>query len=126
VTAATRRLSRYVHPAWVAALLTFLVLLAAAGVRAAPGVLILPLSEAFGWSSATVSAAIAVNILLYGLTGPFAAALMQRYGLRRTVLSALTLLLTAVTLSAFMTRPWQLMLTWGVLVGLGTGITDCP
>jgi len=123
MTPLATRLSTRMHPAWIAAALTFLVLLVAAGIRATPGVLILPLADAFGWTPATISTAIAVNILLYGLTGPFAAALIQRYGLRRTVLSALSLLLVAVSLSTFMAAPWQLLATWGVLVGLGTGST---
>jgi predicted MFS family arabinose efflux permease len=84
--------------------------------------MIVPMEESFGWSRATISAAIAVNILLYGLMGPFAAALMQRIGIRRTVMLALALLAVTIAVSTLITRPWQLMLTWGLFVGTGTGV----
>lgn len=110
------------HYAWVVAGVTFLVLLIGAGIRATPGVLILPLERSFGWSDAAISGAIAVNILLYGLMGPFAVAIMERFGLRRTVCSALLLLAAGVGLTAAMHALWQLMLFWGVVVGSGTGM----
>src|ERR1041384_622997 len=94
------------HYAWIILAVTFLTLLASAGVRAAPGVLIIPLEQEFHWSRATISFAISVNILLYGLMGPFAGALMQRFGVRRTTLIALTLLATGVALSTQVSRHW--------------------
>src|SRR5262249_59916316 len=93
----------------------------AAGLRAMPGVLINPLQDAFGWSTASISAAVSVNLLLYGLTAPFAAALMERFGLRRVVGTALVLVAAGSGLTVFMSASWQLVLFWGVLVGLGTG-----
>src|SRR5277367_42378 len=111
------------HYAWVVAAVTFLTLLAAAGVRATPGVLIVPLETEFGWSRATISFAVGVNIFLYGLIGPFAAAVMDRFGLRRTMLAALALIATGVALTPLMTQPWQLVLLWGVVVGAGSGTT---
>jgi predicted MFS family arabinose efflux permease len=110
------------HYAWVVAGITFLVLLVGAGIRATPGELIVPLRAEFGWSTATISSAVAINILLYGLLGPFAVAVMERFGLRRTVIAALLLLVAGVALTAFMTTPWQLRLLWGVVVGSGTGM----
>ena len=104
------RLGRAIHPAWVALIVTFLVLLAAAAVRSAPGVLFLPLENEFGWSRSTVSRAVSVNILLYGLVGPFAGALMQRLGVRRTTIIALALLAGGVSLATLVTQPWQLVL----------------
>jgi predicted MFS family arabinose efflux permease len=109
------------HYSWVVAAVIFLCLLAAAGVRATPGVLIVPLQQSLGWGRATISAAIAVNVFLYGLSGPFAAACMQRFGIRRTVLSALLLLAVTVAASTRMHAVWQLLLSWGVLVGVGSG-----
>jgi sugar phosphate permease len=109
------------HYAWVVAAVTFLTLLAAAGVRAAPGVLIVPLEAEFGWSRATISFAVGVNIFLYGLIGPFAAAVMDRFGLRRTMLAALVFIVAGVALTALMKQPWQLVLLWGVVVGSGSG-----
>ena len=111
------------HYAWVVAAVTFLTLLAAAGVRATPGVLIVPLETEFGWSRATISFAVGVNIFLYGLIGPFAAAVMDRFGLRRTMLAALALIAAGVSLTPLMARPWQLILLWGVVVGMGSGTT---
>ena len=114
--------NRTIHPAWIALAVTFLVLLTAAAVRATPGVLFLPLEQEFGWSRSTVSLAVSVNILLYGLVGPFAGALMQQLGVRRTTLIALALLATGVSLATLVSRPWQLVLLWGVVVGSGSGM----
>ncbi len=102
-------------------MVAFLTLVGAAGFRAVPSVLINPLHAEFGWSDATISAAVSVNIALYGLTSPFAAALMDRFGIRRVVTCALLLVSAGSGLTVFMTASWQLMLCWGVLVGLGTG-----
>ncbi|NBI49963.1 MFS transporter [Burkholderia sp. ISTR5] len=110
------------HYGWVAAAVVFLILLAAAGTRATPSVLMVPLGNEFGWSRATVSLAISINIALYGLTGPFAAAAMQRFGLRPTILTALVLMGTGVALSSMMTATWQMVLIWGVMVGSATGV----
>ena len=109
------------HYAWIVAAVTFVVLLMTAGIRAAPGVLIVPLEDEFHWSRATISFAIGVNFLLYGLIGPFAAAVMDRFGVRRTMAMALTLTAAGVALSPTMRESWQLILLWGVVVGTGCG-----
>ena len=113
--------TKRVHPAWWAAAVAFVAIIGAAGFRATPGVLITPLEEEFGWSRGTISAAVSVNLMLFGLTAPFAAALMDRFGLRRVVATALLLVAAGSGLAVFMTASWQLVLFWGVLVGLGTG-----
>jgi predicted MFS family arabinose efflux permease len=110
-----------IHYAWIVVGISFTVILIGVGVRAAPGVLLVPLQQAFGWSPDVVSGAVSVNILLLGLTGPFITALMQTIGIRRTMLAALVLLLVGAGGAAFVTKPWQLYLTWGLLVGLGAG-----
>jgi predicted MFS family arabinose efflux permease len=110
-----------VHPAWVVAAGGFLCLLFAAGFRATPGVLLVPLQDEFGWSRATIAGAVSVNLVLFGLAGPFAAALTQRFGLRRVVPLAMCLIALGSALTVFMTQPWQLYLCWGLLVGAGTG-----
>ncbi|WP_052849608.1 MFS transporter [Streptomyces avicenniae] len=117
---AARRPPR-VHPAWWVAAVAFLVLIGAAGFRAAPGVLIDPLHDEFGWSRGSISFAVSVNLVLYGLTAPFATALMERYGIRVVVTGALLLISTGSGLTVFMTSQWQLILFWGVFVGLGAG-----
>jgi MFS family permease len=112
---------RRLHHAWVVAGVAFLALVGAAAFRAAPGPLMVPLHDELGWSMVTMSAAVSVNLVLYGLTAPFAAALMQRFGLRRVTSVALLLVAAGSGLSVFVRAAWQLTLTWGVLVGLGTG-----
>lgn len=110
------------HYAWIVAGVTFLTLLAAAGARAAPGVMLLPFGNEFQWSRADVSAIVSLNILLYGLVGPFAAALYQRFGLRRTMLAAMALLAGGYGASTIATHYWQFLLLWGGVVGLGSGL----
>jgi len=113
--------TRRLHPAWFVAIVAFLALVGAAGFRAAPSVLMLPLEEEFGWTRTQLSLAVTVNLLLYGLMAPFAAALMARFGLRKVTSVALLLVSAGAALSIFATAPWMLVLTWGVLIGLGTG-----
>jgi len=122
VLRAPPRLPGGVHFAWAVLALVFVALLATAAVRATPSILIVPLEQAFGWSPATVSLAISFNLVLYGLLGPFAAALMQRYGIRRTALGALVVIDVAVAASALMSAPWQFVLCWGFGVGTGCGV----
>jgi MFS family permease len=117
---ATARRAR-LHPAWIAAGVAFVALLCAAGFRAAPGVLMVPLQEEFGWSRGLVSLAVGVNLVLFGLTAPFAAALMERFGVRAVTSVALGLIAAGSGLSIEVTAGWQLVLLWGVLIGLGTG-----
>src|SRR6266536_287443 len=109
------------HYAWIVAGVTFLALLASAGIGATRAVLVLPLEHEFQWDRATVSLALSINLLLFGLCGPFAGALMARFGVRRVMLVALVTLALGVGLSTQMQAAWQLMLLWGVLVGLGSG-----
>jgi sugar phosphate permease len=115
---------RRLHYAWIIALVTFVVLLVTAGIRATPGVLMIALEGEFGWSRAVISGAVAINIALFGLIGPFAASVMDRWGVRRVVLCAVALLGLSVALTTRMQNQWQLTLLWGVLVGTGTGVTS--
>ena len=118
-TTSTR--TRRFHPAWIVAAVAFLALVGAAGFRAAPSVLMLPLEDEFGWSRTEVSLAVTVNLLCFGLMAPFAAALMARFGLRKVTSVALVLVASGAALSIFATAPWMLVITWGLLIGLGTG-----
>ena len=115
------RRGRRIHPAWWVALATFLSVVCAAGVRSMPGVLIEPLSTEFGWSIGTISVAISINLVLFGLTAPFAAALMERFGVRTVVSGALLLVALGSGSTVFLSAPWQLVLAWGVVIGTGTG-----
>lgn len=114
-------MTRRIHPAWIVAGVAFLALLGAAGFRSAPSALIVPLEDEFGWTRSELSIAVSVNILLYGLTAPFAAALMERFGVRRVTSVALLAIAAGSALSVLVTDSWMLLLTWGVLIGLGTG-----
>ncbi|MFD4840622.1 MFS transporter [Achromobacter sp. NPDC058515] len=107
--------------AFVVVAVIFLSLLVAAGLRSSPSVLLVPLEEAFGWSRSSISFAAALGIFLYGLVGPFAAAAMERFGLRRVLISALILMSASSAVSAYMTEPWHLLMTWGVFSGIGSG-----
>ena len=109
------------HWAWVIAAVSFVAILGAAGFRSVPGVMMNPLHHEFGWSHGVVGLAMSVNMTLYGLTAPFAAALMDRFGVRPVLAVALTLISAGSALSVTMTASWQLILLWGVLVGAGTG-----
>ena len=112
-----------VHRAWWVALVTFLVLIASAAFRSSTGVMILPIEDDLGWSRSVTSLAISVNLVVYGVTAPFAAALMERFGIRRIAILALALIALGSGLTAAMTASWQLVFLWGILVGLGTGST---
>ncbi|MFJ8044580.1 MFS transporter [Kitasatospora sp. NPDC096147] len=109
------------HYAWVVAAVALLVLLGSAGFRSTPGLMMDALNAEFGWSHATVASAVSVNLTLYGLTAPFAAALMDRFGVRLVVVCALLAISAGSGLTILMTQSWQLVLCWGVLVGLGSG-----
>lgn len=110
-----------IHPAWWVAGVAFLALFGAAGFRGAPGALMVPLQTEFGWSMSAMSIAVSLNLVLYGLVAPFAAALMDRFGLRQVVSTALLLVALGAAGSIFMTASWQLLVFWGVLIGGGTG-----
>jgi MFS family permease len=110
------------HYAWIVLGVTFATLLVAGATRATPGVLIVPLEQHFGWSRATISLAVSLNLVLFGLMGPFSAALVEYLGARRTMMGALLLVSTGVALTALMEHVWQLILLWGLVVGAGTGM----
>ncbi len=114
---------RNIHYGWVMVGVTFLTALVSAGAVGAPGVFIVPLQKEFGWTTAQISSALSIRFILFGLMAPFAAALMNRYGLRNVTLSALLTVVSALMLSLAMTQVWQLILLWGVVVGIGTGMT---
>jgi sugar phosphate permease len=112
-----------IHRAWYVAGVTFLVLIASAAFRSSFGVMLVPFEDEFGWSRSATSLAVSVNLVLYGLTAPFATALMERFGIARIAAGAMGLIAVGTGLTIFMTASWQLVLLWGVLVGLGSGST---
>jgi MFS family permease len=114
---------RNIHYGWVMVGVTFLTSLIAAGTVGAPGVFIVPLQKEFGWSTAEISSALSIRFLLFGLMAPFAAALLNRYGLRNVTLTAQLIVGCGLLASLAMTQVWQLVLLWGVVIGIGTGMT---
>lgn len=122
-TLARQLKTRNAHYGWVVLGATFLTMLVVAGAVGAPGVFILPLQKEFGWSAADISGALAIRFLLFGGMGPFAAAFMNRFGLRRMMLISLSIILIGLLLSLGMSAMWQLVLLWGVVIGIGTGLT---
>ncbi|MCU1538705.1 MAG: transporter, partial [Humibacillus sp.] len=110
-----------VHPAWWVAVVTFLTIIGAAGFRSTPGVLMTPLHDEFGWPMGVIGGAVSVNLVLFGLAAPFSAALMERLGIQRVIAAALVLVSLGSLLPIWMTQSWQLVLCWGIVVGMGTG-----
>ncbi|HXP31302.1 MAG TPA: MFS transporter [Stellaceae bacterium] len=119
-----KRLARSnIHYGWVVAGVAFVTMLTTSGAVGLPGALILPLSKEFGWDVGGISSALAVRLVLFGLMGPFSAALIERYGVRNVVLTAVALIAAGLVGAAFMTELWQLVMLWGIVVGIGTGLT---
>jgi sugar phosphate permease len=114
---------RNIHYGWVMVGVTFLAALISAGSVGAPGVFIVPLQHEFGWSTAEISSALSIRFILFGLMAPFAAALLNRYGLRQVTLTAQLIIISALLTSLAMTKVWQLVLLWGVVIGIATGMT---
>lgn len=115
--------ARKLHYGWVVAATTFLTMLATAGAMGSAGVMIQPLHQEFGWDVADISFAMAIRLVLFGLLGPFAAAFMNHFGVRQVVATALGLILFGIIVSLFMTEIWQLVALWGIVIGVGTGMT---
>src|SRR5207245_781547 len=117
------RACRNIHYGWAMVGVTFLSALISAGTVGAPGVFIVPLQNEFRWTTAEISSALSIRFILFGLMAPFAAALLNRYGLRNVTLSALLVVVSGLVTSLAMTKIWHLMLLWGVVTGIGTGMT---
>ena len=116
-TLAARLARRNVHYGWVVVGVTFLTLLVTAAAMDTPGVLIVPLEKEFGWDNAQISSALAIRIMLFGLFGPFAAAFMNRFGVRRVIIFAMVLIAGGLLASLAMTQVWQLIMLWGIEIG---------
>ncbi|MGZ4164725.1 MAG: MFS transporter, partial [Tumebacillaceae bacterium] len=113
---------RKVHYGWVVAALVFVSMLVAASIRSTSGVLMVPLQQEFGWDRSAISLAFAINLTLYGFSGPFIAALMERFGIRKMMVAGLVFLITGTLMSLGMKQVWQLQVLWGIVVGLGSGV----
>ncbi len=114
---------RNIHYGWIIVGATLLTTVITAAAMSTPGVLIVPLEKEFGWTDAQISSALALRLMLFGLFGPFAAAFMNRFGVRAVMISAVILISAGYLASLVMTQVWQLVLLWGIVVGVGTGLT---
>src|SRR6516162_8040547 len=112
-----------IHYGWVIVGVTFLTTIVTAAAMSTPGVLIVPLQNEFGWGNDQISSALAIRLMLFGLFGPFAAAFMNRFGVRAVMVAAVILISTGLLASLAMTQVWQLVLLWGIVVGIGSGLT---
>ncbi len=112
---------RRFHYAWVIVAVTFFSLLAAQAVRAAPGIIIVPLESEFGWDRATVSLAVAFSLITFGLGGPLGGSLIDRFGPRRVILAGNLSIIAGLAAMLVIRELWQLYVVWGVFIGLGTG-----
>jgi len=114
---------RGIHYAWVVMAIGFLTMLISSAALGLPGAFLRPLSREFGWSTGEISSALAIRFALFGLLGPFAAILMERYGLRRIACMALALIAAGLLLATRMSALWQLFVLWGLVLGIGSGLT---
>lgn len=112
-----------IYYGWIVAIVTFLTMLATAAAMGSAGILIDPLQAEFGWTNAEISFAMALRLVLFGLMGPFAAAFMNQFGLRRVISAALIMISLGLIGSMFMTEQWHMVALWGIVIGLGTGMT---
>lgn len=114
---------RHIHYAWIILAVTFLAMLTSSAALGLPGALMQPLSREFGWSTEQISSVLAIRFVLFGLIGPFAAILMLRIGLKNVICIALSLVASSLLLATQMTQLWHLFVLWGILLGVGSGMT---
>lgn len=107
---------------WIMVVVTFVALIMSAGVRNAPSVIVKPLEAEFGWDRASISLATAISLFAYGFGGPLGGSLIDRLGPRRVTLAGLLLIVGGLIPLTMIDQLWQLILLWGVVVGVGTGM----
>jgi MFS family permease len=111
-----------IHYSWIILIITFFSIIVAGIVRSSSGVFIVPFENEFGWDRSVISLAFAISLFLYGISGPFMAALIEAFGLKKMMVAAMVTLLTGIVLTFFMQQSWHLILIWGIIIGLGSGL----
>jgi MFS family permease len=111
-----------IHYSWIILMITFFSIIVAGIVRSSSGVFIVPFENEFGWDRSVISLAFAISLFLYGISGPFMAALIEAFGLKKMMVAAMVTLLTGIVLTFFMQQSWHLILIWGIIIGLGSGL----
>ncbi|WP_439687852.1 Sugar phosphate permease [Cupriavidus oxalaticus] len=114
---------RGIHYAWLVAALTFLVMLTTSAALGLPGAFLSPLAREMGWNTDEISSILAFRFALFGLMAPFSAILMERFGVRNVVCAALALIAGGMALATVSTALWQLFVAWGLMLGVGSGLT---
>lgn len=114
---------RGIHYGWIVAAITFLTMLTMSAALGLPGAMLQPLGKEFGWSTEQISSSLALRFALFGLMGPFAAVLMERWGLRAVICTGLALVGLGMALVTMASQLWQLFVLWSLMLGLGTGMT---
>ncbi|TBL77281.1 MFS transporter [Paenibacillus thalictri] len=107
---------------WIVILITFVTLLVSAGIRSMPSILMLPFEKEYGWNRGSISSVVSTGIFLYGLIGPFSAAMLEKFGIRKVMVISMAVLAVSLSVTPFMTALWQFELLWGVVAGLGSGM----
>ncbi len=110
------------HYSWIILIVAFFAIIVAGIIRSSSGVFIEPFEKEFNWSRPMISFAFAVGLFLYGFSGPFMAAFVERFGLKRVMLYSMALLAIGLSLTFIMNSSWQLILIWGVMIGIGSGL----
>ncbi len=113
-----------IHYAWIILAVTFACLFVGSALRSVPGIIMLSLEQEFHWSRETLSGAVAINLFLFGLAGPFLGRLMDLYGVKAITIVLIVLVTLGAGGSVLMQEPWQLYLLWGVIIGAGSGGTS--
>lgn len=111
-----------IHYSWIILIITFFSIIVAGIVRSSSGVFIVPFEDEFGWDRSIISLAFAISLFLYGISGPFMAALIEAIGLKKMMVIAMSTLLAGILLTFFMQEAWHLIIIWGIIIGLGSGL----
>lgn len=113
---------RKIHYSWVVLAVTFIAIIVAGIIRSSSGIFIDPFETEFGFGRPMISFAFAMCLFLYGFSGPFMAAFVEVFGLKRMMLISMAILSIGLGLTFVMKNEWQLILIWGVMLGIGSSL----
>ncbi len=80
----------------------------------------------FGWSRGSTALMLSLNILVYGLTAPFAGFLVDHWKPRRVLLIGVVILSFTTASCAFATELWHFYILFGLLVPIGIALSGWP
>jgi MFS family permease len=111
-----------IHYSWFILMITFFSIIVAGITLSSSGVFIGPFEHEFGWDRSVIAMAFAISLFLYGISGPFMAALLEVLGLKKMMLAAMAILIIGISLTLLMQQAWQLIIIWGFIIGLGASL----